>query len=262
MKRLSFILICLLSAAGVADAQTPTAVKTVSYSGREYYKYSGKEYAKIWTQADPGNLKSRSERVDEQTGEKSIIIFRQDSAKMFVLKPEKKTYMVLAMSQLNLNDLVGLNLEKDRNVQKELVGIENINGYECHHYKFISNSTFNNGTQEKGCHESWIFEPLNVTMQQSNCGYDEPITLGSFQQGQQSAHLFEIPKDYNVIALPTGGLMELITGNSRQQNQKDVDDAKQTLQSTGEKLQEIGKNPDPNQQIQGLLNLLNEGGKK
>ena len=264
-RPLSLILLLLLAAAATAKAQSP--VQTVSYSGTEYYKYSKKEYAKIWTQADPGNLKSRSERKDEQTGELSIIIFRQDSAKMYVLKPEKKTYMALAMAQMNMNDLMGLNVEKDRSVERKFLGLEDVNGYECHHYQHISTSTLNNGTQETGCTHSWMFEPLNVQMQYSNCGYDEPIYLGNFQQGPQPAHLFEIPKDYTGMSLPTGGLMEMLTGKPREENQQNVDAAKKGLQEGFQNIEDQMKSiDDPNktqeQKLQEALKLLQQTQKK
>jgi len=249
MKRLSFITLCLLFAAASLSAQSP--VQTVSYSGTEYYKYSKKEYAKIWMQADPGNLKTRSERKDEQTGELSVMIFRQDSAKMYVLKPEKKTWMAISMSQLNMNDLVGLNVEVDRSSERKFIGLEDVNGYECHHYQHISTSTLTTGTQETGCTHSWIFEPLNVQMQYSNCGYDEPIYLANFQQGPQPAHLFEIPADYTGMSLPTGGLMEMLTGKPREQNQQDVDAAKKGLQEGFQNIENQMKGlDDPNKSDQ------------
>ena len=249
MKRLSFITLCLLLVAAMTLAQSP--VQTVSYSGTEYYKYSKKEYAKIWMQADPGNLKSRSERKDEQTGELSIMIFRQDSAKMYVLKPEKKTWMAIGMAQMNMNDLVGLNVEKDRSAERKFLGLEDVNGYECHHYQHISTSTMTTGTQETGCTNSWVYEPLNVQMQYSNCGYDEPIYLGDFQQGTQPAHLFEIPDDYTGMSLPAGGLMEMITGKPREQNQQDVDVAKKSLQDGFQDIENQMKSiDDPNKSDQ------------
>jgi len=252
MKRLSFITLCFLSVAATTLAQNP--VQTVSYSGTEYYKYSKKEYAKIWNQADPGNLKTRSERKDEQTGELSIMIFRQDSAKMYVLKPEKKTWMAISMSQLNMNDLVGLNVEVDRSAERKFIGLEDVNGYECHHYQHISTSTLTTGTQETGCTHSWVYEPLNVQMQYSNCGYDEPIYLGNFQQGTQPAHLFEIPTDYTGMSLPTGGLMEMITGKPREQNQQDVDAAKKSLQDGFQDIENQMKSiDDPNKSEQEKL---------
>jgi hypothetical protein len=237
--------------------------QTVSYSGTECWLYSGKEYAKIWMQADPGNLKSRSERIDEKTGEKSIIIYRQDSAKMFVLKPEKKTYIALATSQMNLNDLVGLDVEKNRTVEREFLGTEKLkNGYECHHYISKSTSVLKNGTQETGCFEYWEYEPLNVQMQHKiACGYDEPILLTNFRQGAQPAHLFEIPKDYKGMYLPEGGLLEMFTGKSKEDNQKAVDDARKSMEDLGDKFKEIEKKPK-DEQLQEYFKLLNDSQKK
>jgi len=182
-------------------AQKP--VQTVSHSGTENYKYSGKEYGKVWVQADPGNLKTRSEHIDEKTGELHITIFRQDSARMYSLDPKTKTGIIMPIDQMsNLAVLVGIEKDNSRVVKKEFVGLEMVNTYECHHYLTTITTTSVTGVQETGCVHSWMFEPLNVQMQSANCGYDEPVVLNNFQQGPQPAHLFEIPKDYTLKGLP------------------------------------------------------------
>jgi hypothetical protein len=182
----------------VAVALTATVqAQSASYSATEVYLYSGKEYAKVWSQADPGNIKSRSERIDEKTGEKYITIIRQDSAKIYTLNPAKKTYSAISLSTMqNLPAAIGLK-ETNREVSKEFLGVEKLkNGYECHHYIDHTTTTIN-GNTETGCFEYWLYEPLGVQMQHKiACGYDEPIILMNFQQGAQPAHLFEIPKDY------------------------------------------------------------------
>jgi hypothetical protein len=183
-----------------AQAQKPT----VSYSATECYKYSGKEYAKVWQQADPGNLKSRSEYIDPKTGEMHITIFRQDSGLvMYSLEPKTKTGLIMPLGEMsNLGVSLGL-VKENSSVQKtELVGKETINGYECHHYMTTMKSTLITGAEESGCLHYWMYEPLNVQMQSANCGFDEPLVLNNFKQGSQPAHLFVIPKDYTLQGLP------------------------------------------------------------
>jgi hypothetical protein len=265
MKRFLFIAICFT--VGVAFAQKPKI--TTSYSGRECYLYSGKEYAKVWAQADPGNVMMRSERIDDKTGELSIIIFRQDSAKGYVLKPQNKTFIALELAQLNLNSLVGLDIEKNRTIRKEFKGIELLkNGYECHHYISYMTTVLNNGeVWDEGCYEYWEYEPLKVTMQSKiACGFDEPIILYNFQQGPQPASLFEIPKDYKGMYLPKGGMMEMWTGKPREENQQMVDSTKQVLQQgiqdIQDKLKKVQDTPNKEQQIIDLLQMIGSSSKK
>ena len=104
MKRMLFITLCLFA---VITVQAQSKL-TVSYSGTQYWS-NGKLYAKEWVSAADGNLRLRSERPDEQTGETTITIFRQDSAKFYMLKPANKTAMVLPMSQIQggINSMLG-----------------------------------------------------------------------------------------------------------------------------------------------------------
>ena len=245
MKR---VLLFMIFFAAIATAQA----QHTSYSGSEHYLYSKKLYAKIWMQADPGNLKSRSESVDENTGERTVIIYRQDSAKIYTLKPEKKTYIVIPMSQVtNMNSLLGIEFETHRTVDREFIGLETVNGYECHHYKHTSTSTFSHGGEEVGVFHSWIYQPLNVQMQHSNGGYDEPIFLNNFQQGPQPAHLFEIPKDYEGFTVPAGGLNEMIkneTGTSLE-DMKDIFDVfKEKSKEQQEKINKVEKDSSKTEQ--------------
>jgi hypothetical protein len=148
--------------------------------------------------------------------------------------------------------MLGLDVEVSRTSKTELLGRETIEGYDCGHYLSTSTSTLTTGTEDSGCYEYWEHEPLGVTMQhKEGCGYMSPITLKNFQQGPQPDHLFEIPRDYSVMELPLGGLMELITGNSREQNQRDADNVKKELNTKSQDLQkQLEQLNDPNKSDQ------------
>ena len=239
-------MLCLIVSAVTVQAQSKL---TVSYSGTQYWS-NGKLYAREWVSAADGNIRLRSERPDEQSGETSIAIFRQDSAKFYMLKPATKTAMVIPMSQIQggMNSMLGLDVEVSRTSKTELLGRDIIEGYDCGHYLSTSTSTLTTGTEDSGCYEYWLYEPLGVTMQhKEGCGYMSPITLKNFQQGAQPDHLFEIPGDYSVMELPVGGLLEMITGNSREQNQRDADNLKNEVNRQTEDLQkQFEQLNDPN----------------
>jgi hypothetical protein len=257
---------CLAVAMMTAQAQPK-----VSFSCTQTYQGSGKLYDKEWVSVAGGNLRLRAERIDEKTGEKTITIFRQDSAKFYMLKPETKKAMVLPMSQIKggINSLVGLDIEKNRTKKLELLGTDEINGYECKHYLSTSISTLKNGTESSGCFEYWLHEPTGVQMaHKEGCGFTAVIEMSTFQQGAQPDALFEIPKGYQVIELPTGGLMEMFTGKSKAENQKDADEfekkAKQGTDDLNKQFEDLKKNTEGKsdaEKIQEALKML-EGTKK
>jgi hypothetical protein len=264
LRNVAIILACL-AAVTSAQAQNANSKIKVSYSGT-HYRSNGKLYSKDWVSVDGGNLRARNESIDEQTGETRIFIYRQDSAKFYLLNPENKKAMVLPMSQIKggINSLVGLDVEKSETKKLELLGTDIIEGFECKHYLSTSISTMKNGTENAGCFEYWLYEPLGVQMQhKEGCGYTPVITLKNFKQGPQPDALFEIPKGYQMTELPVGGLMEMFTGKSRAENQKDADqfeqDAKKATDELGKKFEDLQKNSEGKseaEKIQDALQML------
>lgn len=265
MKRFNFKLLAALAMFALAAISTQAQPK-VSYSGT-HYRSNGKLYSKDWVSVDGGNLRARNESIDEQTGKTKIVIFRQDSAKFYMLNPENKKAMVLPMSQIKggINSLVGLDVEKSRTTKMELLGTEVIESYECKHFLRTATSTLQNGTEDNSCFEYWLYEPYGVEMQhKEGCGYQPVITLKNFKQGAQPDGLFEIPKGYSVMELPAGGLMEMITGKSKAGNRKDADKAQQGADEVNKKFDDLKKNTEgksETEKIQEALKML-EGTKK
>jgi hypothetical protein len=46
--------------------------------------------------------------------------------------------------------------------------------------------------------------------------------IRNIKTGEQPAHLFEIPKDFKGSYLPAGGMLEMFTGKSQEQQINDV----------------------------------------
>ena len=227
-------------------------------------------YSKDWVSSANGNLRMRSENMDETTGETTITIYRQDSAKFYMLKPANKTAVILSMTQLKggTNSLLGVDIEKSVTKKIEFLGTEIIEGYECKHYLSTGTGTFQNGVQDNGCFEYWVYEPFGVTMQnKEGCGFLPVITMKNFQQGHQPDELFLIPTDYKMMTVPADGLMEMLeksTGKSKTEMKQGVDDANRDAKSQMDKLNEINsdKNMSEQQKIQENLKMLEGLNKK
>lgn len=270
MKQFNFKLMTVLATFAFI-AISAQAQPKVSYSGT-HYRSNGKLYSKDWVSVDGGNLRARNESIDEETGKTRIVIFRQDSAKFYMLNPENKKAMVLPMSQIKggINSLVGLDVEKSRTKKLELLGTDIIEGYECKHYLSTSTSTLKNGAEDQSCFEYWLYEPFGVQMQhKEGCGFTPVITLKNFQQGAQPDALFEIPKGYSVMELPAGGLMEMLTGKGKGENQKDAgkfqQDAQQKSNEANDKLKKLQENTEgksETEKIQEALKMLGGSTKK
>jgi hypothetical protein len=266
MKRLSFITVCLLAVAltDIVQAQdVKFTASPVTYS-EEYWESSGKLISKIWRS---GN-NTRSESIDRFNGKTIVIIMRQDSAKGFVLDMEKKTYKAVPLSMFTnqkeaTNNVVGLDIVKESNTDKKFIKEEEVEGYPCKLYEIKTTSMMKNGGQSVDYFvNEWIYEPFNLWIRQKELPYEPSKIRRNIKTDPQPESLFEIPKDFKGMTLPTGGLMEMLTGKPKEQNQQDADKAQKGFEELGDKMKEIEKNPDKNQQMQDMLQLLNESQKK
>ena len=248
MKRISFIMVCL-----VAVALTATAQPNPHYADM-YDVSSNKLIGKQWMSGSHARL----ERIKDD-GTSTVMIYRADSAVIYTLNPERKVYMPLPMSQAtDMNQLIGAKVEEGRNVTREFIGMEDVEGKQCAHYKVTIVTTLANGTQSTGGHHEWFYEPLNTFIRWQPLGYGNAWILRNIRQGAQPANLFEIPRDYRAMGLPAGGLMEmLLGGQSQEQNQQKPDGFQQQRQDAMKPLEEaLDPNKSQEQQIQDMLKLL------
>ncbi|MDD4141699.1 MAG: hypothetical protein PHR20_02745 [Bacteroidales bacterium] len=253
MKRLKLITILMMFVlvAGYSQAQ--------SYSAEEWK--SGKMVANVWQSAEGGseNYMSRKESVDIR-GNTIITITRIDSAKIFSLDPNTKTYKVfmdlsvlLKGSNVSVGDIInaqiGANAVKNSNQKKELLGTDVIEGFECNHYRYTTTSTLSTGQTQTSTYENWVYEPLGVEMQRKDAGaFDAATTLKNFKQGSQPASLFEIPKDYK-------NATKSVSGNPLE----DLGKMQEMLKSQQNKTQQTGDKKQPEsdaEKIQKALEML------
>jgi hypothetical protein len=242
----------------------------------EYLLYKKTLQSKIWwsgqnmrAENNPGVVDAYGLKNDKRT----IYIYRADSAKFYCIWPDEKKIMVFNPEQMNTNSLVGLNIETSNNQTKEFIGIEEVDGKKCQHWSVTTKSTMEFMGQEgneTSCYDYWYYEPWKMPIQEKNgCGFIEPLITLNVQFGPQPDELFEIPTDYQVTALPTGGLMEMITGKGKAENQQNVDKAQQEVQKgmndINQMMEDYQKNTEGKsdaEKIQEALKLLGGAAKK
>jgi hypothetical protein len=271
MKRFNFKTIAIPA----MFALTAISAQAQSYYAEQYIKKSGKLNSKIWVSHEKGDAsyKMRSETFEVGFGlkndENSYIVIRVDSAKMFTLYPDTKTYTYWDLSAVMkdgkltslINSNAGRGIMKDSRVDKKLLGTEVIEGYECQHYRYAITTTLANGATETGYREAWVYEPLKIEMQWEDGG--EVFVIRNLKQGAQPESLFEIPKDYKGESAfdmgKAGGLMDMMGGSSKSESQQKMQEVKDALNS-GKKSKKDDKGKS-DEQIQDLMKLI-EGTKK
>jgi hypothetical protein len=201
MKRLSFITVFLLAVLVTAQAQV------VSYYGEVYEdRPGGRLKCKIWVSAE-GNYR---QEVTDNTGT-FVNIFRHDTMTVYRLDMAKKTYITFPFSQFpNANSMFGMKIQESSNTKSEFIGQEVVEGKTCDHWRYTTTTVLTNGRSETTIYDQWIYKPLNTWIRQTvGPNGSDPEVLRNIVQGQQPAHLFEIPRDFKDMS-PTSGLMEML----------------------------------------------------
>lgn len=258
MKKLILLLIAFAALAnGAAWGQ--------SYYYETYMEFSKTLVSKDWF----SNGCARSENFNPQGKLETIVIYRPDSAKIYQIWPDKKTYMPLPLTASNdaatnmINQVVGDKVEKGRKRTKKFIKAEEVEGFACKRYDWKSVVTQTNGSTEELTGTDWVYEPLNIVIKSTNrkaLPADECAVVRLLREGPQPAHLFEIPKGYKPMSLPGGGLLEIFskgTGKTTEQTK----DAFQEAKDTDAKIKSIDKNQSDAEKVKDLLKLL-EGTKK
>jgi hypothetical protein len=183
------IAICLAATMNSAFAQRGGLPLVPKYS-EGYNKRTGKLEEKTWN----NEKHIRSELFDENN-KTQIMIFRSDSAKAYIVDPEKKTIMEFPTKQiLSFAKTLG---ETDRSHKDEFIGKETIEGYECEHY-VTTITTISNGQTSVTRRDSWWYAPYKMEIMSKEEALDA-IVHRNIKLGAQPAELFDLPKDYKMI---------------------------------------------------------------
>ena len=222
MKRLLLLAVCIAS---VATAQAQ------DYYAEEYIKSSPPRLSsKLYVSQSNGVYKERSETYDPGMGIPvradeipliSITRMEGDSVKIYSYNQKVKTYRVMALAvpkggklgDIAVNGNSMADMAKRAGVtspaiKREFLGMENINGYDCHHYRHTSD--------DGGYNETWVYEPRGITMQRME-GHDV-FYLANIQDGAQPESLFQLPADYKPQSgdlRDVNALMDMIQGKGK-----------------------------------------------
>ena len=240
------------------------AMGQISFYGEWRRKISNELYSKVWHTPEY----SRSESVEK--GETTVIIFDMKEKKAYIINETKKTCMVMNdIDQLSLNKMLGYDLEVARHTSREFKGMEEIDGKECAHYWVESESQLKTGVSDGASYNEWIYEPMKASNYSGCIAHDNNIffkdkvvVLRNIKMGPQPAHLFKVPEGYATTVVPVGGLIEMITGKSREENTKNIDNKADVMK---EMFNSINKKAnDPNKSEEDKMKALIEmfGGAK
>ncbi len=254
MRRILLLAVCLAVGAATATAQT-------DYYAEEYIKSGNPRLSsKMWVSHSGGAYKSRRETYDPGMGipvsadEIPIVTISRmegDSVKIHSLDRKDKTYSTMAfavprggrlgdvsvngVSTAEMMDRMGLTPDP---LKKEFLGLEDVNGYECHHYRH---------TSDDGYREDWIYEPLGIVIQRMEGS--SVFVLNTIQPGPQPESLFELPADYKPRSVDMSGLnfiLDLMQGKGEagemmQQGAQELQQQQQQLRQSTEGMTEQEK---------------------
>jgi hypothetical protein len=152
----------------------------------------------------------------------------------------------------SMNDMAARLGVKSAPLKKEFIGMETINGYECHHYRHTSSD---------GYREDWIYEPLGITMQRMEANY--VFVLNNLRQGPQPESLFELPADYKPRS---GDLKELNAMIDLMQGKGEAGEAlkkgQQDIQQQQLQYRQKTEGMTEQEKLMEALKMLGEAGKK
>lgn len=255
-------MICVLYGMTAIQAQ-------ISFYGEWCRKGSGKLDSKVWH--TPEYMRGES----ENNGEKTIMIFDMKEKKAYVMNETRKTCMVMEeIDKLSLNKLLGYDWEVSRSSSREFLGMEDIEGKECAHYYVKSESTLKGGGKDATGYHEWIYSPMktsnyNGSIAHDNTAYsmDRTIVLRHIKIGPQPAHLFRVPEGYQMTVVPAGGLLEMMTGKSREENTQKVDETRDAIQKSNDQMKEQlkginDKSKSDEERMKALIEMLGGQQKK
>ncbi len=208
MKRLLLLAVGLAIGAATAQAQGFVAM----YS-EVYHEATGVLESRQWNDAR-GNT-----RLETPNGDVTITLI--DSMVSYFLRPAEKTAMAVRIMDIaDPNKMIGRVVQTGQTEKREVVrqGVD-VEGYLCDQIAVTIKTTNADGTTGGTVENMWWNAELNTWIRYGTGSLNWDIRR-NIQPGPQPAHLFEIPRDYTVSRLPSGGLMQMMTGQQQTEQQK------------------------------------------
>ena len=179
------------------------------------------------------------------SGEKTIMIFDMKEKKAYVMNEARKTCMVMEeIDKLSTNKLVGYDWEVSHSTSREFLGMEEIDGKECAHYYVKSESIYKDGGKDARlsrmdllAHEGIELQRLHRPRQYGVCdGQDHRASPR--QDGAATGAPLPSARRYQMTVMPAGGLLEMMTGKSCEENTQKVDETRDAIQKSNEQIKE------------------------
>jgi hypothetical protein len=180
------------AAGDAAPPQTQAQYSADSYTETSELTLKEKVYVA------PG--KQRKEQ--DMGGATQVSIIRMDKGVMWVLMPDEKMYMEMGMQQAQAQD-PGVDLSAYQ-MERTEVGPDTVNGIQATKFKIIMTGA--DGTKLGGF--QWVANPgiqikLDALSKEGNSTQRIKIELTNLQIANQDPALFEIPKGYNKMTMPS-----------------------------------------------------------
>ncbi len=130
------------------------------------------------------------QRMEMKTEEGSVVmIMRQDQKQMHMLMVDQKMAMTMPMNPKQAP--IGSQAMSDPTATWKKTGSETVNGVACDRYEFAS---------KDGKGIGWIDAKLGVMVRAQDGAGKGQADFTNYTIGAQKADLFEVPKDYQVMA--------------------------------------------------------------
>ncbi len=232
------IAIAVYFALGAATAQAQSfKIGVPPHYGENYEEETGKLQHKHWISEE----NFRQEMVRDDGSAPTVVIYRADSAKVFLLNADKKTYIAFSMQQALEGKLAGIeSLETaGGGVTRKFVRHEGVDGWDCTLWSVTRKSVTKGGSESSVTVEEWRHEPTKLVIRSTDLSRSYGYTLHrNIVIGPQPESMFVIPRDYTAMNVPMGGMLEMFTGKTETQIRES--DAAKQAQSQMEQLKEIG----------------------
>lgn len=130
-------------------------------------------------------------------GQTNVSIVRPDKKVVWMLMPAEKMYMEMPITE-EAQEKILIKKPEDQ-VKMKLVGTETVNGYECEKYEYevpISPE----GQPSK--HFTWIAKKLQMPIKAMAADGSFSMEYQDIKVGGVADSLFEVPQDYQKMAMP------------------------------------------------------------
>jgi hypothetical protein len=168
----------------------------------EYSADSSTETAEVTLTEKVYVAPGKQRKEQDLGGNTQVSIIRMDKGVMWMLMPDEKMYMEMSLQQAQAQD-PGVDLSA-YTMERTEVGPEAINGQQAVKYKIIMEGA--DGTKLGGF--QWVVNPgiqvkLDAISREANSKERIKMELTNLTIGRQDPALFEIPKGYTKMTMPS-----------------------------------------------------------